>query len=147
MKFPEEHTLSVFDEVVSQRVPKILDSIGGIQRFSVKKSFVHSCISDTVFFISLFVSIWKSSRSSSQSFIIDIVEVLKHCPLTRDPCARQDSKNLTETLPDAGIMTMRECFCEVRSHTPQPEVALVEAHINSSSHAACGSSTAGMRWN
>ena len=31
-----------------------------------------------------------------------------------------DSQNLAKTLPHAGIMTMRECFCEVRSHTPQP---------------------------
>ena len=46
MKSPEEHTLSSFDEVGSQRVPQILNSIGGPQRFSVKKSFVQFCISD-----------------------------------------------------------------------------------------------------
>ena len=46
IKPSEEHTLSSFDEVGSQRVPEILDSIGCSQRFSVKKSFVHFCISD-----------------------------------------------------------------------------------------------------
>ena len=44
---PEEHTLSSFDEVVCQRVLEILYSVGGFQRFSVKKSLVHYfCISD-----------------------------------------------------------------------------------------------------
>ena len=42
---PEEHALSSF-EVESQRVLEILDSIGGYQRYSVMKSFVHCCISD-----------------------------------------------------------------------------------------------------
>ena len=45
---PEEHALSSFDEVESQRIPEILDSIGGFLRFSVKNFFVHFCISDKV---------------------------------------------------------------------------------------------------
>ena len=43
---PEEHTLSSFAEVGSQRVLEILDSIGSSQRFSIEKSFVRYCISD-----------------------------------------------------------------------------------------------------
>ena len=35
---PEEHTLGSFDEVRSQRISEILDSIGGLQMFTVKKS-------------------------------------------------------------------------------------------------------------
>ena len=37
IKSPMEHTLSSFDEVGSQRI-EILDSIGGLQMFTVKKS-------------------------------------------------------------------------------------------------------------
>ena len=45
LESPEEHTLSSFDEVESQRVHEIiLDSTFCSQRFSVKKSFVHFCI-------------------------------------------------------------------------------------------------------
>ena len=46
LKNPEEHTLSSFDALMSQRVCEILDSIGGSQMLSVKKFFVPLCISD-----------------------------------------------------------------------------------------------------
>ena len=43
---PEEHIVTSLCEVVSQRILEILDSIGCSQRFSVKQSFVHFCVSD-----------------------------------------------------------------------------------------------------
>ena len=46
IKYPEEQTLSAFDEVGSQRILEILESIFCTQRFSIGKSFVHFCISD-----------------------------------------------------------------------------------------------------
>ena len=44
---------------------KILDSIGGSQRFSVEKSFVHFCISDKSFFLAS--STARSSINASYS--------------------------------------------------------------------------------
>ena len=55
------------------------------------------------------------------------------------------SQNLSETLAHIVTMAMGECFCEVRSRTPQP--TLRPRCINSSSHAACGYSSQGVRWN
>ena len=44
-KSPEENTLSSLDEMVSQRISKILDAIFCPQRFSTEKSLIHFCIS------------------------------------------------------------------------------------------------------
>ena len=68
MKSPEEHTLSSFDEVVSQSIPEILDSIGCSQRFSFSPLCVSA--SPTSLFLSagpLFIS--SSTVRSNQSSI------------------------------------------------------------------------------
>ena len=46
LKSLKEHTLSLFCEMKSQRIPEVLDSISRFERFSVENSFVHFCISD-----------------------------------------------------------------------------------------------------
>ena len=75
---PEEHTLSSFDEVRSQRFPEILDSICGSQRFSVKKSLVYFCICDKLDLVFSASSTVRSNQSSiTSSYLIQDVDPSK----------------------------------------------------------------------